>query len=169
MGRVPEGGVLREDRIRMRRELGFECRMVGGRDGGLGTRWGARAQVLAAALFDQPAFEAAGADGEGGEHLLARHATCDRCQHAFSKVKRVTTHTTEYRIRSRLMPAAVGSAQHDEPLAEHTRHSTARVVRHPTCRVGLGVSARNQDYPRMLLPGCSVASAVLSGPFDCCR
>ncbi len=91
--------MLSEGRVRMRGELDLELRLVGAGNRGLRTRWSAGTEVLTAALFGQPAFEAAGADGEGGEHLLVRHATCDRCQHAFSKVKRVTTHTAEYRIR----------------------------------------------------------------------
>lgn len=100
MGGIPQRGMLRERRVRMRGEVGLKLRMMGGRNCGLRTRRGARAQVFAAALFGKPALEAARADGEGGEHLLAWHAARNRCQHAFSEVERVTTHAPEYRPRS---------------------------------------------------------------------
>ncbi len=92
--------MLSDGCIWMRGELGLKLSVIGWRDGGLGTRRRAGAEVLTAALFGEVAFEAAGADGEGGEHLLAWHAARDGCQHPFPKVKRITTHVSEYHIRS---------------------------------------------------------------------
>ena len=92
--------MLSQGCIWMRGELGLKLSVIGRCDGGLGTRRRARAEVLAAALFSEPAFEAAGADGEGGEHLLAWHAARDGCQHPFPKVKRITTHARQYHTRS---------------------------------------------------------------------
>ena len=92
--------MLSQGCIWMRDQLGLKLRVIGWRNGGLGTRRGAGAEILTAALFGQPAFEAARADGKGGEHLLARHSARARCQHPFPKVKRITTHASEYRTRS---------------------------------------------------------------------
>jgi hypothetical protein len=71
MGGVPAGSMLGQGRIGMRAHLGLKLRMIGRRNGGLGTRRRAGAKILTTALFGQPAFEAARADAKGGEHLLA--------------------------------------------------------------------------------------------------
>ena len=91
--------MLSEGSVRMRGELRFKFGVMGRSNRGLGIRRSARPQVFAAALFGQPAFEAARTDGEGGEHLGAWHPARHRCQHPFPKVKRITTHVSEYHIR----------------------------------------------------------------------
>ncbi len=73
MGSVPDDSMLSDGRVRMCGELGMEVSLMGRGNGGQRTRRRAGAEVLTAALFGQPAFEAARTDGEGGEHLGAWH------------------------------------------------------------------------------------------------
>ncbi len=100
MGSIPQSRMRSDSRVRMCGKLGLKVSVMGRGNRGLRTRRDARPQVLTAALFGQPAFETARTDREGGEHLLARHATRDGCQHAFPEIKRVTTHDHQYRTRS---------------------------------------------------------------------
>ncbi len=107
MCRIPQGGVLSEGGVRMRCELGFEGPMVSGGNRGLGAGRCAGTEVLAAALFGEPAFEAPRTNGEGGQHLGAWDATRHRRQYPFPQVKRITTHIGKYGTRSGFMPTAV--------------------------------------------------------------
>ena len=79
--------MLSDSRIRMCGELGLKVSMMGRGNGGLRPGRRAGAEVLTAALFGQPAFEAAGTDSEGGEDLLAWHTTRHCSQDPFSEVK----------------------------------------------------------------------------------
>lgn len=107
MGSVPAGSMLSNGRVWMCGELGLKISVLGRSNRGLRTGRRAGAEVRAAALFGQPAFEAAGADGEGAENLLAWHATRDGCQHSFPEIKRITMHERQYPTRSGFMPTAV--------------------------------------------------------------
>ena len=87
MDRIPAGSMLSEGGIRVGVTLSLKRSMQVWGDGRESSGRSEGSKVTAISLLSQPTFERADADGEGGDHVLARHAARDCREDALTYIE----------------------------------------------------------------------------------